>query len=76
MAKSDQGGFAITPSECLALLPEIPLDRSTEDSDDDLHRAELRHSVTAIAELNHVSETAMVRAAVKNALGRLPELEE
>lgn len=76
MAKSDKHEFPITPSECLTQLPEIPLDISESDSDDGLLRAELRHSVLAIAELNHVAETALVRAAVKNALGKLPEFEE
>jgi len=76
MAKSDKHEFPITPSECLTQLPEIPLDISESDSDDGLLRAELRHSVLATAELNHVAETALVRAAVKNALGKLPEFEE
>lgn len=76
MAKSDKHEFPITPSECLARLQEIPLNIADSDSDDGLRRAELRHSVLAIAELNHVTETAMVRAVVINALGKLPDFEE
>lgn len=76
MKKAKKDEFKITPTECLTQLPELPLDFSSMDGDDGMRRAELRHSVLAIAELNHVSETAMVRAVVKNALGRLPELEE
>jgi len=76
MAKSDKREFSITPTECLARLPELPLDFSVKDQEDDLRRAELRHSVLAIAGLNHVAETVMVRAVVKNALGKLPEFEE
>ncbi|MCP4263685.1 MAG: hypothetical protein GY774_40180 [Planctomycetes bacterium] len=76
MTNFNKHKFAITPMECLAQLPEIPLDFTTKEGDDGLRRAELRQSVLAIAELNHVSETAIVRAVVKNAIGRLPELEE
>jgi hypothetical protein len=75
MTKSDKHEFPITPSECLAQLPEIPLNIVENDSDDGLRRAELRHSVLAIADLNHVTETALVRAVVKNALGKLPDFE-
>ncbi len=76
MAKSDKREFSITSAECLARLPELPLDFSAKDQKDDFRQAELRHSVLAIAGLNHVAETAMVRAVVKNALGKLPEFEE
>ena len=76
MMNSNKLRFAITPSECLGRLPEIPLNFTSKEGDDGLRRAELRQSVLAITELNHVSETAMVRAVVKNALGRLPELDE
>jgi len=76
MAKAKKHEFSITPSKCLAQLPEIPLDFSGKDTEDDFRRAELRHSVLDIAGLNHVTETAMVRTVVKNALGRLPEFEE
>lgn len=76
MATSKKRGFSITPAECLARLCELPLDFSQKDQEDDLRRAELRHSVLAIAGLNHVTETVMVRAVVKNALGKLPEFED
>ncbi len=76
MAKSKKHDFPIKPAECLAWLSEPPLNFSEKDQDDDLRRAELRNSVLAIAGLNHVTETAMVRAVVKNALGKLPEFEE
>jgi hypothetical protein len=76
MAASGKRKFPITPSECLDRLPEPSLESAEEDARDDLRRAELRRSVLAIAELNHVSETAMVRSAVSNALGRLPRLDE
>jgi len=76
MGKSKKQNFSITPTECLTRLSELPLDFSEKDQEDDLSRAELSHSVLAIAGLNHVTETAMVRAVVKNALGKLPEFEE
>jgi hypothetical protein len=76
MAKSKKHGICISPPECLAWLSEPSLNFSDKDKEDDLRRAELRHSVLAIAGLDHVTETAMVRAAVKNVLGKLPEFEE
>ena len=76
MAKAEKREFPVTPTDCLAQLPEISLGDTAWEDDLELRRAELRHSVLAIAELNPVSEAAMVRAVVKNALGRLPELEE
>ena len=75
MADQKNREFSITPANCLEQLPEIPLDLSEKDSADDFRRAELRHSVLEIADLNHVNETAMIRSAVINALGRLPEFE-
>lgn len=76
MAKSKQHDVLITPAECLAWLSEPLLDFSEKDQENDLRPVELCHSVLAIAGLNHVTETAMVRAVVKNALGKLPEFEE
>lgn len=76
MASRGKKKFAITPSECLDRLPEPSLETSEDESGDELRRAELRRSVLAIAGLNHVSETAMVRNAVSNALGRVPGLDD
>ena len=75
MAKSTAPD-AITPEQCIAELPEIPLETADKESDDGLRRAELRQSLLAIAELNHVSETALVQAVIENALGELPEFDE
>jgi hypothetical protein len=41
-----------------------------------LGRAELLRSVLAIARLDHVAESRIVREAVTNALGRIPDLSE
>ena len=38
--------------------------------------AELRHSLRGIAQLNHLSETALVRGLIEKMLGRLPKIEE
>lgn len=70
-----QSAPIVTPEECLDKLPELPLDLSERESDDNLRRAELRSSLLAVADLNQVSETEMVKAVVKNALGKLPEFE-
>ena len=71
-----QEPMPITPTECLAGLSELPFDPSLEDRADPLRRAQMRNSILAIAELNHVSETALVRAVVKNALGKIPEIDQ
>ena len=76
MAKSHESELAITPDQCVATLPEIAFDSGGKESDDGLRRAELHQSLLAIAELNHVSETALVQSVVKHALGKLPEFEE
>jgi len=73
---SSQSEFPITPFDCITRLPEIPLDRSDEETDDSSRRAELRRSILPIAELNHVTETKCVRDVVVNALGKLPSLED
>lgn len=76
MAKILKGEGAITPDQCTLMLPEIPLAVSERDADDTLRQAELRQSVLLIAGINHLSETELVRAAVENALGKLPEMDE
>ena len=76
MAKSHESEFAITPDQCVAALPDIAFDPGSEENDDGLRRAELQQSLLAIADLNHVNETALVKSVVEHALGRLPEFEE
>ncbi|MEN3362405.1 MAG: hypothetical protein V7637_6387 [Mycobacteriales bacterium] len=63
-----------TPADLLRSLPEptvaLPGDTSTQEVlADDLRRAELRRSVLTIAELNHSTEIALVRAAAAKASG-------
>ncbi len=67
---------AITPSEALGKLPKIEFDPGQSAEDRELGRAELLQSVLAIAQLDHVTESQVVRGAVKNALGKIPEIEE
>ena len=76
MAKSNELESMITPEQCFADLPEIKLDISRKDADDGLRRAELRRSLLAIAEINHVRETEIVQAVVRNTLGKIPDIEE
>ncbi|HEX8070624.1 MAG TPA: hypothetical protein VF546_11780 [Pyrinomonadaceae bacterium] len=75
MSKDEQAA-AMTPAECVALLPEIPLAADEGAADEELRRGELRHAILDIAELNHVNESRLVREVVKNALGKLPDIEE
>lgn len=76
MSTDAKGKPTITPKDCVEMLPEIPLVISERDTDEQLRQAELRQSVLLIAELNHLSETALVRAVVSNALGKLPDMDE
>jgi hypothetical protein len=76
MTKELKGQTIITSKDCIKQLPEIPFDVSERSADDILRQAELRQSVLLIAGLNHLSETALVRDVVQNALGQLPELDE
>jgi hypothetical protein len=66
----------INPDECLATLERPELDAGTLDAEESWRRADLRQSLLTIPELNHVSETALVRAVVQNALGHLPTFDE
>jgi hypothetical protein len=76
MAKRGKNKATISLADCIAQLPEIPLEEVEKDQDGQLRRVELRHSILAIADLNHVTETKIVRSAVKNVLGEVPTLEE
>ncbi len=67
---------AITPSDALGKLPQIEFDPGQSAEDRELGRAELLQSVLAIAQLDHVTESQAVRGAVRNALGKIPEIEE
>jgi hypothetical protein len=66
----------LTPAECVGRLPEPTLDSPGELPTEELRSIELRHSILAIAELNHVNETALVRAVVMNLRDEIPTIEE
>ena len=53
----------LTPADCLAWLPEPELEITTS-AQDDVRHADLRHSILAIAELDHATETALVHRAL------------
>ena len=65
-----------TPADALDTLPRLafePASRGT--GDEEFRRAELLQSVLAIARVDHLSESELVREAAKAALGKLPEIE-
>ena len=64
----------LTPKDCLRTLPEPKLDVAALTPGDELRGAELRKAVLQVAQLNHVSETAQVRATVVNVRGAVPPL--
>ncbi len=66
----------LTPANCLRTLPDPKLDVAALTPSDELRGAELRKAVLQIAQLNHVSETAQVRATVINVRGAVPSVGE
>ena len=76
MAKDDRREPATTPLESLDSLPKIEFEPERSEEESDLRRAELMQSVLAIARMDHVNESQLVREAVRNALGRVPEIGE
>jgi hypothetical protein len=72
MAKSEYV-FSITPSDAIGRIEPVMLEEAAETKDDRVRNAELLDSVLLITSLDHNSEAALVRQAVVNALGRLPD---
>ncbi|CRK59400.1 hypothetical protein [Alloactinosynnema sp. L-07] len=66
----------LTPADCLAKLSMPDIDTSGAAHNSDLFRVELRRAVLAIAELDHIRETAIVREVVTAVRGGAPEVEE
>jgi L-fucose mutarotase/ribose pyranase (RbsD/FucU family) len=67
----------LTPEDCLRTLPDPKLDaRATVAADDGLRGAELRRAVLQLAQLDHVSETSLVRKAVVQTRGQVPPVGE
>jgi len=62
----------LTPADCLRTMPDPTLDVAAMAPSDELRGAELRKAVLQVAQLNHVSETAQVRATVTNVRGMVP----
>lgn len=76
MAKDDLHQPAITPAESLDSLPQIPFDPGAAGEEPGFRRTELLQSVLMIARVDHIAESKLVRDAVHNALGRVPQVEE
>jgi hypothetical protein len=76
MSHPDRNKPAITPAAALETLPRIEFDPGQASEDRELGRAELLQSVLAIAQVDHVAESQIVRDAVRNALGKVPEIGE
>jgi hypothetical protein len=76
MAKPDLKESIFTPAEAMERLTQIPFAPDRTEADDPLRKTELMQAVLNIAGMNHVSESDLVRHAVKNAIGTLPGPEE
>jgi hypothetical protein len=66
----------ITPSESLASLPPVEFQPDEAGTEREFAQAELLKSVLLIAQLDHVSESRLVRDAVKAVLGQVPKIGE
>jgi hypothetical protein len=75
MAKQEYS-FSITPADAIGKLEPPMLEEAGEAKDDRVRSAELLDSALLIAGLDHNSEAALVRQAVANALGSLPDAPE
>ena len=62
----------LTPADCLRTLPDPRLDAEALTPGSELRGAELRRAVLQVAQLDHVGETAQVRAVVVNVRGSVP----
>jgi hypothetical protein len=76
MAKDDPRAAAITPAESLDSLPQLVFKPETGEQESEFRRAELLQSILLISGIDHVVESKLVRDAVTNALGVLPEFGE
>jgi hypothetical protein len=76
MAKENRRTEAITPGESLDSLPQIVFKPETGEQESEFRRADLLQSVLLISGIDQVAESKLVREAVKNALGELPEIGE
>ena len=65
--------FSITPTDAIGKLEPIMLEETGETKDGRVRSTELLDSALLITGLDHNSEAALVRQAVANALGGLPE---
>jgi hypothetical protein len=54
----------MTQADCLDQLPEPELEFTDDAAGDTMRRIELRRSIMSIAELDHATETALVKAVV------------
>jgi hypothetical protein len=70
----EQQAEAITPAESLDSLPKLNFEPEKTHEESEFRRAELLQSALAIAHIDHVAESQLVRKVVKNALGRVPEV--
>lgn len=69
----DRREGAITPKQALKSLPKIAFDPAEARDEQELKRADLLQSILAITELDHITESELVRRVVRNALGHVPE---
>jgi hypothetical protein len=72
---TDKDG-ALTPAQSLDSLARLAFDPEAARDERDFRQAELLQSVLAIARVDHVFESELVRDVVKAALGHVPEVEE
>ncbi len=66
----------ITPAESLDNLPRLTFEPEKIDQEPDLRRTELLQSVLAIARVDHIVESQLVREVVNNALGHVPDIKD
>jgi hypothetical protein len=73
MANENRQQAAITPAQSLETLGKLPYEPERTDEESEIRRAELMQSVLTITRIDQVAESQLVRDAVRNALGRIPD---
>jgi hypothetical protein len=65
--------FPITQADAIGRLDPVTVEDTAEARDERVRSADLLDSILLVSELDHNSEATLVRQAVINALGHLPE---
>jgi hypothetical protein len=76
MSAKERSALNPAPRELLDRLPQVEFDPARLQGEQGTQRADLLRSALQVARMDAVSEAALVRESVTNALGALPSANE